>query len=144
MKSILFMTAIFASSPVFAKQVKITCKTKAYACYETSPERVDCRWRITGQLPTATITMVQDKDFPNPENPYEVWYTNYAPLYDGHHLRLRVIFKQNQHATIIATRARLEAASVMAETTGGASLDISLRNDNYGRGFHCPRIEVLP
>lgn len=144
MKAILFITALFLSSSAFAKQAKINCKTKAYSCYETNSGYLDCRWRITGTLPTATITMVQDKDYPNPYHPYEVWYTNYTPIYDGHQLWLRVFLKQNQHGTTITSRARLEATTVMAETSGGRSMDISLRNDNYGRGFYCPTIEVTP
>lgn len=134
--SLLF--SALASLPVLAKQVEVVCTTKAYVCSTT-----DCRWITTASPTPALVTMFRDPNFPKEGSPYELWYANYQNSYDRHFLTLKMEVKDYGTRRPVQVKASLDAGNVIAESTGENSIEIGLRNQNYGRGFICDQIRAV-
>lgn len=149
MRALIFLAMLAAAVPAGARQAKVLCTTKAYSCLQTPDGSFECGWRNTSDRFETRLTLIKNKNYPNPEHPYEVWQTVFSPFYDGHQLHLRITNKlskdkNGKETSSLQLRARLDTPNVSAETSGNRSIDIALRNDNYGRGFYCPTIEILP
>lgn len=142
MKAFYFLTIVIFSAlvsvPALAKQVEVVCTTKAYVCSTT-----DCRWITTASPAPALVTMYRDPNFPKEGSPYELWYANYQISYDRHLLTLKMEVKDFGTTRPVTVRASLDAGNVIAEATGQDAVEISLRNQNYGRGFICDQIRAV-
>lgn len=86
-----------------------------------------------------------DPNFPKEEFGYDLYHSQYQTSVDRHVLRLNMEFKvyPDNRSEIGFVRATLDAGSVIAEASGYEHIDISLRNNNYGRGYVCSSFRVL-
>lgn len=138
MKAFFILFSALVSIPALAKQVEIVCTTKAYVCSST-----DCRWITTAQPNPALVTMFRDPNFPKEGSPYELWYATYRNNYDRHQLTLNMTVKDYGSTRPVTVKASLDAGNVTADATGQDSIEIGLRNQNYGRGFVCDQIRAV-
>lgn len=133
-----------SAAGAFAKQVEVTCTPKAYSCYN-APEGYVCRWNnLSGGIP-AMARAFRDPNYPKEGSDFELYRAQYKTSIDRHTLTLNMEFKvfaDNSSATNVI-RATLDAGSVVAEATGVERVDISLRNNNYGRGYTCSSFRVF-
>ncbi len=131
-------------STAWAKQVEVQCTPKAYSCYN-SPEGYVCRWNnLSGGAP-ALAQAFRDPNYPKEGANFELYRAHYQTSIDRHALTLSMEFKvfaDNSNAPHMI-RATLDAGSVIAEASGLEQVDISLRNNNYGRGYYCSSFRVL-
>lgn len=142
MKTLFILLCLGFSFGAFAKQVAVQCHPKAYACIQT-PLGLDCRWQTTAQGAEVIVQLNRDANYPNAHYPYEVWRGQYYETYDGHALNLDLVYSTENPRNPVTVNASLTTPSVTAESSGKKSVDVALRNQNYGRGFICPSIRSL-
>lgn len=138
------MISLAVSHAVSAKQVEVQCTPKAYSCYN-SAEGYVCRWNPLGSGAPRLVQAYRDPNYPKQGSDFELYYSRYNNVVDGHTLTLMMEFKvfADNSSQPNQIRAVLDAGSVIAEATGLDRIDISLRNNNYGRGFNCDSFRVL-
>lgn len=139
MKALFALLIAVSGVSVFAKEVVVSCQTKAYVCRLHQ----GCNWVATGPILDNTITLIQDKTYPNANAPYEVWRAGYSAFYDQHSLFLRINYSTQDQLHPLSVKATLRTARVSADTSGLDRIDISLHDSNYGRGFFCPSIRYV-
>lgn len=138
MRILITIFMALSSYSALAKQVEVTCSTKAYACGSGG-----CTWVKTGTTAPFMVAMYKDPSYPNKDFPYEVFRANYQASYDRHFLTLKMEVHSLDPFTPVYVDAVLDAGSVFAEASAQGSLDIGIRNHNYGRGFDCSSIRAL-
>lgn len=143
MRLLILTILSFSAYGASAKQVEVLCTPKAYSCYN-SPEGYICRWNnIASNTAPALVRAYHDPSKAG-EN-YDVYRAQYRTSIDRHSLTLRMDFKVyfDQSSEPDSINATLDAGSVIAEASGRDFIDISLRNNNYGRGYTCHSFRVL-
>lgn len=138
MKILMLIAALVAAQTVFAKEVEVNCVAKAYACDTGS-----CGWYAASSPNPDTVTLLRDPNYPKDGAPYEIWRATYRAAYDRHQLTLNLEVKDYGTSQPVTVFAKLDAGSVIAESTSLNSADIGLRNQNYGRGFTCTSIRAI-
>ncbi len=140
----IFMACMAAPFAASAKQVEVQCTPKGYSCYNVQEGPV-CRWNpLSGGAP-ALVRAFRDPNYPKEGADFEIYRSHYRTSIDRHELRVTMEFKVFADNTSQANfvRATLDAGSVIAEANGIDRIDISLRNNNYGRGYTCTSFRVL-
>ncbi len=127
--ALLLSTAGFSA---FAHEADVNCTPKAYSCGGNF-----CGWQNGVDIPATKVIFEQDMNFPNAHYPYEVWRGSYRMNYDGHLLTLNLLFSTRDKRNPITVNAYLSTPNVIAESSGTKTIDVALRNGNYGRGFYC-------
>lgn len=131
-----FFIALLLSSVGFsalAHEANVSCTPKFYSCQAGNV----CGWQNMADMPEARIEFVQDLNYPAPHYPYEVWRGGYRANYDGHVLFLDLVYSTVDKRNPISVNASLSTPNVIAESSGKKSVNVALRNGNYGRGFSC-------
>jgi hypothetical protein len=137
MKVFVLIFATLTSFSALAKQVEVQCATKAYVCSGPS-----CGWVLTRQPVPSVVPMYRDPNYPKEGAPYEVFRATYQYNYDRHLLTLNMEVK-TLPGEPVEVYGTIDGGNVFAEATGVNSLDIGLRNHNYGRGFNCTSLKAL-
>ncbi len=127
------------SGSVFAATVNFTCGPKVFGC--SGPPMPGgnggCQWRYLGGS-TYTLPMSPAPLPPNPGSK-SAWSAVYRDAIDGHYLTVEMLYDGKM--TLSGT---LNAQTVIAESSGVDWMDLSVRNQNYGRGFVCSGFKVTP
>lgn len=123
-----FALVLLCSSSAFARTVNVSfeCAAKAYSCGPTG-----CDWTVFNAQRT-TVSMADKGD--------GFATARYVTNYDGHVLTLDFTYDEQSGKNPLSVKAYLGTTTVMAETSGTRTIDISLRNNSYGRGFYCSDI----
>lgn len=136
MKSLLLVFCLVSGYAAAAKVVSFNCAAKVYGCHN-GHNGVKCFW---------DTFEAQDYELPMRESQN----ASGAPLYtarfqdsiDNHLLTLNIAWIEGQILQPLYLRAKLDAGSVVSETTGSDKIDVSLRNDRFGRGYTCWNFQV--
>lgn len=131
MKFVLFVLLALAGPQASALDVNVDCTPKFYSCAGT------CMWQTGVPVPSTQVLLTKDPNYPNKNYPFNVHRGTFRATYDNHTLTLDIIYREAKNSDPLDVHAMLSTPGVAAETSGIHSIDISLRNANYGRGFNC-------
>lgn len=131
MKFVFSVLLALVSAQAFALDVTVECTPKFYSCAGT------CKWQAGVVVPATQVVLTKDPNYPNKDYPFNVSRGTFRANYDNHTLTLDIIYRDAKNLDPLDVHAMLSTPSVAAETSGLHSIDVSLRNANYGRGFDC-------
>ncbi|NJL25839.1 MAG: hypothetical protein HC902_12150 [Calothrix sp. SM1_5_4] len=118
-------------------KVSFTCRAKAFQCRPVSGGS-SCLWSVEAHAPETYLNLISDQGYPN-----AIYRARYRSVYDNHVLTLDIIYNPQNEYRPFRISANLDAGSVMAESSSRENIDISLRNQNYGRGFTCGEFRLI-
>jgi hypothetical protein len=132
MKFVFSVLLAFVGAQAFAMDVTVDCSPKFYACTLNS-----CSWQAQTAVPSTRVVLTKDPNYPNKDYPFEIYRGTFRANYDNHVLTLDILYRDAVKSKPLTVHAMLSTTTVAAETSGTDSIDVSLRNGNYGRGFNC-------
>jgi hypothetical protein len=132
MKFVFSVLLALAGAQAFAKDVTVDCSPKFYACSANY-----CSWQAQTAIPSTSVVLTKDPNYPNKDYPFEIYRGTFRANYDNHVLTLDILLREAVKSNPLTVHAMLSTTNVAAETSGTDSIDVSLRNGSYGRGFNC-------
>jgi hypothetical protein len=137
MKSTILVLGLVFAVGAFAKEARFTCAAKAYNCHTHNGD-TDCRWHSLDAI-DFEVPMREGEDmFGNPK-----WSGRFQSSIDNHYLTVNIVQTFSQDGAYLSLKAKLDAGNVVSETSGEEKIDVSLRNDRFGRGYTCWDFHVV-
>lgn len=143
MRLAILLGAFLMSAPTWAMQVSLTCFAKAYACGPDQNGQYVCDWVTLNPSYQDAVPLVKDNRFPSAQYPYNVYRARYQNAIDNHFLTIDFVWSDQDANHPLMAYGALDAGTVVAETSGMDRIDVSLHNQNFGRGFLCTNFQVV-
>lgn len=132
MKFVLSFLLVCGGFSASAAEVSFKCSPKSFACTPGGA----CRWTEMFEGIVTTVRLERDL------SDRDIYRARYQSVLDNHQLTLDFRYDEKSVNRPLRVNAYLGATNVMAESSGTNSIDIALRNNNFGRGFNCRQIQV--